>query len=441
MKPALLEIADHNTAGSNDAPATARAGRRRTRSATRRAAEGEPSAPAPAAPPRRRRRRAPLPAPAEPELPGSDDAAPAPAPAPAPAQPPAPAPQQVVDLTRDDDAADTPAAAPPPPPAPAPAAASATTSGPAAGAPPQRLRLRRDDRPSPPPSDRRHLASKRAPAPGRGATIVGVRSTRPGMPLAKRSPARAEATEEKERAGSASLRRKRRRRRPPLRRPRRRRRRAQRHHHHDSRRRGRRRAAPPPRQLAPPDPRQTCDACGAPACLETDRGGGDAASYALNLRRPRRWRASPRRRRGVLTAMACRSRTPSTRHVGPAQAPRASTTVAPARRFAGAGAVVARDRIDAAAPRVEGAWQRAFARAAEAVGVEAARRLAERQQAPDDYDPFGALLGEAEASRRKPTRPTQMYARAGEEIVTRDEDRADGWPSPPAARAARTANL
>ena len=92
--------------------------------------------------------------------------------------------------------------------------------------------------------------------------------------------------------------------------------------------------------------------------------------------------------------------------------------------------VVARDRIDAAAPRVEGAWQRAFARAAEAVGVEAAKRLAERQQAPDDDDPFGALLGsEAEASRRKPTRPTQLYARKGEEIVvTRDEDRADGWP-------------
>ena len=62
--------------------------------------------------------------------------------------------------------------------------------------------------------------------------------------------------------------------------------------------------------------------------------------------------------------------------------------------------------------------------------MEAARRLAERQQAPDDDDPFGALLGsEAEASRRKPTRPSQMYARAGEEIVvTRDEDRADGWP-------------
>ena len=61
--------------------------------------------------------------------------------------------------------------------------------------------------------------------------------------------------------------------------------------------------------------------------------------------------------------------------------------------------------------------------------MEAAKRLAERQQAPDDDDPFGALLGEAEASRRKPTRPTQMYARAGEEIVvTRDEDRADGWP-------------
>ena len=92
--------------------------------------------------------------------------------------------------------------------------------------------------------------------------------------------------------------------------------------------------------------------------------------------------------------------------------------------------VVARDRIDAAAPRVEGAWQRAFARAAEAVGVEAARRLAERQAAPDDDDPFGALLGsEAEASRRKPTRPSQMYARAGEAIAEiTEEDRADGWP-------------
>ena len=91
---------------------------------------------------------------------------------------------------------------------------------------------------------------------------------------------------------------------------------------------------------------------------------------------------------------------------------------------------MSRDRVDAAAPRVEGAWQRAFSRAAEAVGVEAARRLAERQQAPDDDDPFGALLGsEAEASRRKPTRPSQMYARAGEAIAEiTEEDRADGWP-------------
>ena len=300
MKRALREIADHNTAGSNDAPATARAGRRRTRSATRRAAEEEPSAPAPAAPPRRRRRRAPAPVPAEPELPGSDDVVPAPAPAPAPAQPPAPAPQQVVDLTRDDDAADTPAAAPPPPPAPAPAP-PAPAQPPAPPAPPQV-----DQQPArhrnvfgyaattvePPPTDRRHLASKRAPAPGRGATIVGVRSTKPRDPLAaalRPAPKRPKKRSARERLAAAAAaapasappR-------PPLptapQRP-----------APPPRRLAPARAppgaAPPPRQLAPPDPRQTCDACGAPACLETDRGGGDAASYAFDSRRTRRWRA------------------------------------------------------------------------------------------------------------------------------------------------------
>ena len=132
------------------------------------------------------------------------------------------------------------------------------------------------------------------------------------------------------------------------------------------------------------------------------------------MRRPRRWRAAHAvdATRGSRAGAACLYH-----------------WFAGAAFRRGRSRVVARDRIDAAAPRVEGAWQRAFARAAEAVGVEAARRLAERQAAPDDDDPFGALLGEAEASRRKPTRPTQMYARAGEEIVvTRDEDRADGWP-------------
>jgi len=290
----------------------------------------------------------------------------------------------VVDLTQED-AAPEPAPAPAPaPPAPAPA--------PAPPAPPQEDQQQPARHRNvfgyaattveePPPTDRRHLASKRAPAPGRGATIVGVRSTRPRDPLAaalRPAPKRPKKRSARERLAAAAApapapprppapapappRQAPPRPPPPAFRV----------------------AAPPQEQLAPPDPRRTCDACGAPACLETDRGGAACLYH---------WFAGAAFRRG-------RSR------------------------------VISRDRIDAAAPRVESEWQRAFSRAAEAVGVEAARRLAERQAAPDDDDPFGALLGsEAEASRRKPTRPSQMYARANEEIVvTRDEDRADGWP-------------
>ena len=202
-------------------------------------------------------------------------------------------------------------------------------------------------------------------------------------------------------------------------------------------------AAPPPRQLAPPDPRQTCDACGAPACLETDRGGGDAASYALNLRRPRRWRAS----HAVDAALAAMASTRRDTWV-----PRRRRVPLPLVRRRGVSPgrsrVIARDRIDAAAPRVEGAWQRAFARAAEAVGVEAAKRLAERQAARRVRRPSGALLDQflvgrgggvaaqahaADANVRARRRRDRRDARRG--------PRATAGPASPAAPAARTATV
>ena len=223
--------------------------------------------------------------------------------------------------------------------------------------------------PGRPPTNAGHLASKRAPAPGRGATVVAVRSTKVRDPLAaalRPATKRPKKRSARERLAQAPP--------PPPPPP-------------PPAAPPRAPPRPPPQQVVPPNPHQTCDACSAPACLETDRGAAACLYH---------WYAGAAFRRG-------RSR------------------------------VIERGRVDAAAPRVEAAWQKAFARAAEAVGVEAATRLAERQAESGDDDPFGALLGEAsgeaDASRRKPTRPTLMFARPGDAIAEISEvDRADGWP-------------
>ena len=389
MKRALREIADHNTAGSNDAPATARAGRRRTRSATR-ALSRRSSAPAPAAPPRRRRRRAPAPRRLSLNCRAMTT----------PRQPRHPRRRSrrrqhqrhhklchhKLWMTQDDAAAPPP---PPPAPAPAPPAPAQPPAPPAPAVDQQRARHRASSATRRRPSSRRPptAATSRRSGPPRRAAARDCRRRAVGVPgirlAAACSGPRGSDRRRKAHGGALAA--------------------AQ---------------APAPAPPRPPVPRRrrgpapaatTTPAAAAAASGATTTTTTRAAGPAPNLRRLRRAglpRDGPRRRR------------------------RASTTGAGvAFRKGRSRGVVARDRIDAAAPRVEGAWQRAFARAAEAVGVEAAKRLARGGRRRPTTTTPSRVLGEAEASRRKPTRPTQLYARAGEEIVvTRDEDRADGWP-------------